>query len=374
MFYGQGMQTESTVKTWEKTKRQNLVRHKSGRYYARLFLNGKEIWKSLKTSNFSIAEIRLAAALKDHRERKNRTVVPGNGKMTFAQAAALHLQRLAENVSLKQRTRDYWKETLAALQKSWPELPAKEIRRITPADCREWAARYAKEFSASHFNATISLFRHILAVAIEEGVIVSSPAASLERKPLRAKRLELPSLAQFAAFIAEMKAGGGRDSKNCADLVQGLAFTGCRIGETFHIEWKDLNFGTGEIVIQGDPDDLTKNGEIRRIPMIPQARELFQRMRAGRADEPASAKVFLVHESQRSMSRAARKIGMARITHHDLRHFFATVSIESGVDIPTVSRWLGHKDGGALAMRTYGHLRREHSIAQAQKVSFAVAA
>ena len=70
------------------------------------------------------------------------------------------------------------------------------------------------------------------------------------------------------------------------------------------------------------------------------------------------------------MDSAAKKIGMTRITHHDLRHFFATVSIESGVDIPTVSRWLGHKDGGALAMRTYGHLRREHSVAQAQKVSF----
>jgi hypothetical protein len=41
------------------------------------------------------------------------------------------------------------------------------------------------------------------------------------------------------------------------------------------------------------------------------------------------------------------------------------------VDIPTVSRWLGHKDGGALAMKTYGHLRREHSIAQAQRVTFA---
>ena len=54
-----------------------------------------------------------------------------------------------------------------------------------------------------------------------------------------------------------------------------------------------------------------------------------------------------------------------------LRHLFATVGIEAGIDIPTVSRWLGHKDGGALAMKTYGHLRREHSLAQAQKMSFA---
>lgn len=70
------------------------------------------------------------------------------------------------------------------------------------------------------------------------------------------------------------------------------------------------------------------------------------------------------------MDKAAKKIGITRMTHHDLRHFFATICIESGVDIPTVSRWLGHKDGGALAMKTYGHLRREHSLAQAQKVSF----
>src|ERR1041385_3250571 len=53
-----------------------------------------------------------------------------------------------------------------------------------------------------------------------------------------------------------------------------------------------------------------------------------------------------------------------------LRHLFATRCIEAGVDIPTVSRWLGHVDGGALAMRTYGHLRREHSAAMAQRVTF----
>ena len=64
-------------------------------------------------------------------------------------------------------------------------------------------------------------------------------------------------------------------------------------------------------------------------------------------------------------------LAIPRITHHDLRHLFATVGIEAGIDIPTVSRWLGHKDGGALAMKTYVHLRREHSVAQALKVSFA---
>ena len=71
------------------------------------------------------------------------------------------------------------------------------------------------------------------------------------------------------------------------------------------------------------------------------------------------------------MRRAANVIGIAHLRHHDLRHLFASTCIESGVDIPTVSRWLGHKDGGALAMKVYGHLRQEHSALQAQRVHFA---
>jgi hypothetical protein len=33
-------------------------------------------------------------------------------------------------------------------------------------------------------------------------------------------------------------------------------------------------------------------------------------------------------------------------------------------------RKIGHKDGGALAMKVYGHLRDHHSVDMAKKVSF----
>jgi hypothetical protein len=82
------------------------------------------------------------------------------------------------------------------------------------------------------------------------------------------------------------------------------------------------------------------------------------------------AKVMRMSECQKAMNRAAKKLGIARLTHHDLRHLFATRCIESGVDIPTVSRWLGHKDGGALARKVYGHLRDHDSANMAQKVMF----
>jgi len=145
-------------------------------------------------------------------------------------------------------------------------------------------------------------------------------------------------------------------------------------GETFieagQITWRDVDFAAGEVVVRFDPETATKNWTVRRVPLIPDARALFERMRSDRPTEPVDAKVFRVRECQKTLDRACNKVGADRITHHDLRHLFATRCIESGVDIPTVSRWLGHKDGGALAMKTYGHLRREYSIAQAQRVTF----
>jgi len=53
-----------------------------------------------------------------------------------------------------------------------------------------------------------------------------------------------------------------------------------------------------------------------------------------------------------------------------MRHLFASSCVEVGVDVPTVSKWLGHVDGGSLALKVYGHLRTEHSLAQALKVIF----
>jgi integrase len=359
------------TKTWERTRLQNLVRHKSGGYYARAFAGGKEVWKSLKTSHFSVAQAKLAEFLKEHRER----VSNGNGevsaKMTFGEAAAIHMRNLDDNLSIKPRTRDYWRECLAALQKTWPGLNEIEVRKITQIDCREWARAYRKTVSPTRYNNTVSVLRHVLNVAVEAGVIYSNPAAVVKRAPVRSKEIALPTIDKFNALITEMRAGRSRDSINCADFASGLAFTGCRVGEAREIAWRDVDFDAGEIVVRGDSKTGTKNWELRRVPLIPDACALFQRMRSERSGEPLDATVFRVAECQKSLDRAAKNVGMDRITHHDLRHLFATRCIESGVDIPTVSRWLGHKDGGALAMKTYGHLRREHSIAQAQRVSFA---
>jgi integrase len=359
------------TKTWERTRLQNLIRHKSGRYYARAFAGGKEVWKSLKTSHFSVAEAKLAEFLKEHRQRRSNGNGEVSAKMTFGEAAAVHLRNLDDNLNIKPRTRDYWREVLAALVKSWPGLNETEIRKISQTDCKKWASAYAKAASPTRYNNSMAVLRHVLNVAVEAGVIYSNPAATVKRAAVRGKEIALPTIEKFNAMIAEMRSGHSRDSINCADLAAGLAFTGCRIGEAREIAWRDVDFDAGEIVVRGDAATGTKNWELRRVPLIPDAGALFQRMRSERSGEPLDVKVFRVGECQKALNRACKKVGTDRITHHDLRHLFATRCIESGVDVPTVSRWLGHKDGGALAMKTYGHLRREHSIAQAQRVTFA---
>jgi len=49
------------------------------------------------------------------------------------------------------------------------------------------------------------------------------------------------------------------------------------------------------------------------------------------------------------------KAGVPRIRFHDLRHSFATLSLEQGMDIKTVSHMLGHTDAG-FTMNTYMHV------------------
>jgi integrase len=170
------------------------------------------------------------------------------------------------------------------------------------------------------------------------------------------KALKLPE--QFQKFVQEVENSGSGFSIPCANLIRFLAFGGFRITEARHVTWADCDFKRSIIAVRGEPDTGTKGtGDARVVPMIPDMKNLLERLRAENPRVKSNEPVMRVHECQKAMDRAAKVIGMSRITHHDLRHLFATRCIESGVDIPTVSRWLGHKDGGALAMKVYGHLR-----------------
>ena len=57
----------------------------------------------------------------------------------------------------------------------------------------------------------------------------------------------------------------------------------------------------------------------------------------------------------RRLHRIQDRAGLPRIRFHDLRHTFATLTLEAGVDVKTVSQMLGHTDAG-FTMNTYMHV------------------
>jgi integrase len=126
-----------------------------------------------------------------------------------------------------------------------------------------------------------------------------------------------------------------------------------------------------------------KNGTPRRVNFNPKLAALLRDMQKRRApdtdwlfpspqrgDKDIPAKSF--RESfelarQHAMKDHAKLVGKG---FHDLRHFFISYCVMSGLDFMTVSEWVGHRDGGLLIGKVYGHLADEHKKAMAQRVNF----
>ena len=69
----------------------------------------------------------------------------------------------------------------------------------------------------------------------------------------------------------------------------------------------------------------------------------------------------VLHMLQRVLKRA----GLPRIRFHDLRHTFATMALQNGVDVKTVSSMLGHYSAG-FTLDTYAHVTTDAQLKAAQ--------
>jgi integrase len=353
----------------------NLLQYAStGLYFARVKVNGKLFRRSLGTEVFSTAKLKLGDFIKKQHE-------PTPKRGTVGMALKTYLRGLRNSHDISPQTERYRLYCVRALLKTWPGLRMLPIEKLTlPAAsgegykteaayslCQEWANRFAAEKDEQYFNNTLSVLRSILEIG---GVPKdNNPARKIKRLGVKPAELHLPETDQFNQMLQVVETSGAGQARQCADLIRFLAFSGCRISEARKVTWADVDSGRGEIRVWNAKRSKRSNApQVRQVPIIPPMRELLERLQTSK---PApSDRVCTLSECEKSLARACKLVGVARITHHDLRHLFATRCIEAGVDIPTVSRWLGHQDGGALAMKIYGHLRREHSAAMAQKVTF----
>jgi integrase len=342
----------------------------NGNYYGRIRVNGKLIRVSLKTSVWTIAKLKLAEMMKQGRENRDKAVAP-----KFSEAVDLFKTELASDSTMKPRSKGYRLDCLAKLQRTWPELWELRLSEITVQACKDWALKLNQEISSQYYNNMIGTLRLVMACGIkthkeQTKEKLENPGMELKRVRVKQKDLQLPEPAHFKMLVANLRKKSGGWGPRVADLIEFLAYSGLRIrSEALWVTWADIDWKRKEIIVRGDPVTSTKNSETRRVPIIQDMEELLKRLKddLGTVDKE---RILQVSRGHVSLERACREIGIPRLTHHDFRHLFATRCIESGVDIPTVSRWLGHKDGGALAMKTYGHLRNEHSQAMAQRVKF----
>jgi integrase len=344
---------------------ENLYRLEStGTYYGLLKRASKQFRRSLKTTDRKLAERRLA----ELRKQIGNLSLTEDAHASFESVAQRWLESTRH--ALKAST---VKRRETCIKNLIPYFKDATIRNATTRHAERWVAERGREIAPQTFAHELNALNAVFAYAIEQGLVLSNPARGIKRRKIVQTQITVPTREQFQTLIATIRHSDGRKdsqhkAKPGADLVELLAYSGCRVAEATSLRWSDVSFERNCITITGG-EIGTKNYENRTVPMTDAMRDLLLRIRA---EKPPTTDTSIspIKNAKKCLQTACRKLGFPQFTHHDFRHFFATTCIEAGVDIPTISKWLGHKDGGALAMKVYGHLRQEHSFAMIKRVSF----
>jgi integrase len=357
------------------TKHTNLVRRKTNDEYI-LFakINGKLWREGLGTTNESIALQRRDDRIAEIRRASNIASIGGEHE-TVKETLQAYLDKItteSEVESTKAFDIDLIKSVSRALDDARDDtgrVSSKKTRSVTEDDLKSWSKKFRERVGNNRFNMGLGKLRKAFEFARDRGVCQRNPAKKLKRLRVDSKIPVLPSIKQFKAIINAMRRSGHRASQDAADMVEFMAYSGCRKKESYNVLGADIDEDGGRIhvrVVKG----ITFKSEPRFVPISSDMRNLIARLKLRPGGIKPSEPVLRVKKCQRTLTSACKEVGCVRITHHTLRHLFATRAIESDVPIVTVAKWLGHRDGGVLAMKRYGHLRDEHSAEMMKKVSF----
>jgi integrase len=261
-------------------------------------------------------------------------------------------------------------------------------------------------------NLALVVLRNVLKQAKIDGFIKSLPVEGIpwQRSEKKARRLFTREEIDLFCRAARTATKNGTQF---ADYLRLLALCGAREQETIKLRWAGVDFGQKLLTIGADAD--TKNREARRVDFNAELETHLKAMHARRApdsqwlfpspqrgDQDARAKTF--RESlllTRAVAghqcgdcqhlqftgeppKACPQCGGNRLEFkehglpaplqkfgfHDCRHHFISYAVMSGIDYMTIARWVGHKDGGILIGKVYGHLSNEHAQLQAARMNF----
>lgn len=231
-----------------------------------------------------------------------------------------------------------------------------KMAAITRADAHAWARRN---------RASLSAVRAMFSDAMNVGVVTANPFSNLRLPQSRGRKdLEVIKEAELHDLADRALAVSGPAGSTIRAMILFAAYVGLRPAEMFVLHWTDVDFASGLVRISrslGSTGEVTlpKNGKARTVVLPPVAADALRSM-PRRADSPY---VFTTpkgtHFTKTTHYYHWRQVRLLadrpEMDLYELRHFCATRLLELGVSHADVAVQLGHTDGGALVMSTYGH-------------------
>lgn len=235
-----------------------------------------------------------------------------------------------------------------------PKFGNLHLDQIKKAEIIRFISEHLKTHKPGSVNRVIILLRYIMNCAKRWEI----PGA--ERNPTDG----IPLLAennQTERYLSEDEARGLYDSVCKSDnamlqyIVPMLILTGARKREVLDARWEDFDF---ERRLWRIP--TTKLGKPRHVPLSDGVMSLLSTMpRNLKSDyvfaNPKTNKPFVSIFA--AWDTARKKVGLADVRIHDLRHSFASLLINSGRSLYEVQKLLGHTQ--IKTTQRYAHLSRE---------------
>lgn len=339
----------------------NLYRSGTGVYYLLVKRSGRQIRRSLRTSDPALAKRRL-------REFQDKAALLTTGSedrsLKFEELAARWLS--SRQPELKTSS---FRRLEAAVKGLSPYFVGCLVRSVNQRQIEAWKVQRGSGLSARTWNYETEVMRQIFDYAKDHlRVLISNPVEGVKRRKLPHIKIVVPTKGQFRQLVEELR-DGHRASGAAADFVEFLGYSGCRKQEGSAVLWRDCDFNGRKLIITGG-EIGTKNHEQRTIPLFAPLERLLVSLKEKSMTIHSGGSIFSIKSAGMQIKRACGRLGLPIFGHHTMRHFFCSNAIEAGIDFKTIAEWLGHKDGGVLVARTYGHLRHEHNNAMAVRMNF----
>ena len=337
-----------------------LYRNGQKTYFALIKISGKQIKRSLKTDDLAIAKRRLA----ELRNIAERLHGKENRSIRFEELAKNWLESIKPGLKPKS-----WDRRRVAIVGLTPFFKAMPVRAIGYQEIDEWRRRRGSKISARSHNIELETLKVLLRYACDRGILLDNRADKFQRRKQAKPVVRIPTREEFRNLVIGLNSASKAVASGAAAMVEFLAYSGMRVGEAREVKVRDINFQDSRVLITSGVEG-TKNQEERVIPLFPNLRKVAERLMQTSLDVSPNTKLFAIKSPRGAMKNACERTGLQSFTVHALRHYFVSNAIERDINFKVIAGWLGHKDGGALVAKTYGHLRPEFSASMAERMSF----